>query len=94
MGRLHEASCLVLDILLLTAAARAQTSTGGVSGTVTDPGGAVVPGVKMTITNLDTSEARRLDSNESGSYSFTALPPGRYHFEADRNGFKRLSLIR
>lgn len=80
---------LFSTFLLLTAAAWAQTSTGGVSGTVTDPGGAVVPGVKLTITNLNTNEARRLDSNESGAYSFTALPPGRYRFEAELNGFKR-----
>jgi len=59
----------------------AQTFTGTITGTVTDPAGAVVPGAVLTVTNLETNESRRLTSNEAGLFNFTALPPGRYRFE-------------
>jgi hypothetical protein len=67
----------------------AQTFTGSITGTVTDPAGAVVPAAVFTLTNLDTNEARRQVSNESGVYTFAALPPGRYRLELERPGFKR-----
>ena len=82
---------LVLGLLLLPYTARLwpQTSTGGVSGTVSDPAGAVVAGAKLTITNLDRNENRETTANDSGAYSFTALPPGRYRFAVEHPGFKR-----
>src|SRR5262249_50693472 len=66
-----------------------QTSTGGMTGIVSDPAGAVIPGVKLLITNLETNDSRRSATNETGGYSFTTLPPGRYRFEAEHSGFKR-----
>src|SRR5262245_35640866 len=74
---------------LVAATLVAQTFTGSITGTVTDPAGAVVPAAVLTLTNLDTNEARRQVSNESGVYTFAALPPGRYRLELERPGFKR-----
>src|SRR5215471_7301017 len=80
---------LCLSILLLAIAAGAQTFTGGITGVVTDPGGAVVPGAALRLTNLDTNEARRQSSNDTGVYTFTALTPGRYRLALEHPGFKR-----
>ncbi len=66
-----------------------QTSTGGLSGTITDPAGAVVAGARIVLTNLETNDSRRGESNEIGFYSFPALPPGRYRIELEHAGFKR-----
>src|SRR5215472_10008833 len=69
--------------------ALAQTFTGNITGAVSDPAGAIVPGAVLTVTNLETNESRRLLSNEAGLFNFTALPPGRYRLEVERPGFKR-----
>src|SRR5262249_16738862 len=66
-----------------------QTSTGGLSGTVTDPAGAVIAGARLILVNLETNDSRRGESNEIGFYSFPALPPGRYKVEVERAGSQR-----
>src|SRR5438876_77818 len=67
----------------------AQTSTGGISGTVRDSSGAGVPQARLTLTNLDTNARREQESDEHGIFSFTSLPPARYRLEAERTGFKK-----
>src|SRR5437764_14240136 len=74
--------------VLLVGAALAQTSTGGVSGTVRDASGAVAPQAQLTLTNLETHERREQKSDERGLFSFTALQPARYRLEAAREDFK------
>ena len=78
--------------VLLASAALAQTSTGGVSGTVRDASGAVAPQAQLTLTNLETNERREQKSDERGLFSFTALQPARYRLEAAREGFKTFAL--
>src|SRR5262249_8481527 len=82
---------LALGMLLSVAAASlmGQTSTGGLSGTVTDPAGSVVAGARLVLTNLETNDSRRGQSNEIGLYSFPVLPAGRYRIELEHAGFKR-----
>ncbi len=75
-------------LLVFVCASFAQTFTGGITGTVTDPAGAVVPGAVLRLTNLDTNDSREQLSNEAGGYTFTALPPGRYRLALDHPGFK------
>lgn len=76
-------------LFLIAGALAGQTSTGGISGTVTDPEGSVIAGAQVSVTNLETNEARRSTSNEVGFYSFPALPPARYKIEFEHPGFKR-----
>jgi Carboxypeptidase regulatory-like domain/TonB dependent receptor-like, beta-barrel len=67
----------------------AQTAnTGALTGTVTDPSGAVIAGAKVTVTNLATGQSRTVTTDSKGSYQISLLPPGNYsvHFEAE--GFK------
>jgi hypothetical protein len=55
---------------------------------VTDPSGAVVPGVTVTICNLQTGLRQILATNPDGFFSSSGLPPGRYQVEARHPGFR------
>ena len=55
-----------------------QAETGQVTGTVTDPSGAIVAGAKVTITDVNTGASRTGTTNSSGSYTFTNLKPSTY----------------
>ena len=75
-------------LLLANGPAHAQMSTGTILGQVTDPTGAVVPGAKVTATNVDTSSSRSGTTNAEGSYRFPAMPVGNYRIEVSKQGFK------
>src|SRR5437899_9027008 len=66
-----------------------QTYTGGLTGAVNDPAGALVPSASLKLTNLETNDVRQQSTNETGAYNFTALPPGRYRLELEHPGFKK-----
>ena len=59
---------LVLALLVGSVPASAQQQLGAIQGTITDPSGAVVPGVAVTVTNVATGVARATVSNEAGVY--------------------------
>jgi hypothetical protein len=61
---------------------------GTVTGVVRDASGAIIPGATVTVVNTGTNAAREAQSNESGSYSFPALPPGNYSVKAELQGFR------
>ncbi len=67
---------------------KAQVTTGTISGTVTDPNGAVVAGATVKATNQDTNSERQSSSDSDGHFSFTLLPPGRYRVEIAAPGFQ------
>src|SRR6185369_5249489 len=58
------------------------------TGTVTDPSGAAVPNVTVTLTSNDTNQARTATTGNDGEYKFTLLPPGGYKVRFAANGFK------
>jgi hypothetical protein len=60
-------------------------------GTVTDPGGAVIPGVAVTITQTATGAARELTTDDSGNYVGVQLPVGSFTVRARATGFKEAS---
>src|SRR5215831_20520424 len=62
----------------------AQKSTGDILGTVTDASGSVVPGVKITLTNVDTQDVRDTTTNALGEYRFAFVPIGTYSVKAER----------
>src|SRR6266404_2123120 len=66
---------------------RAQTPSATVVGRVTDPSGAVVPGVTIQLTNVDRNVSQDGASNEAGDFTVPYLTPGRYTLEAKANGF-------
>jgi len=68
---------------------RAQTATGSVLGTVTDPSGAVVPGVMVTIKSLATGFTATATTTSSGTYAFPVLQPGNYVLGFSAPNFNR-----
>ena len=73
-------------VLLGVSDAYAQ-STGTISGTVTDQTGGVVPGVDVTITNLDTGVTRSVPTDGEGRYQAPSLALGTYEVRAEQAGF-------
>ena len=67
----------------------AQESTGTISGTVTDPSGAVIPQAAIVIANVQTGVSRKEASNSSGLFVITNLPVGNYTLSAEASGFKK-----
>src|SRR5437879_2796844 len=63
-------------------------ATAQISGSVKDPSGAVLPGVEITATQIDTGIARTTVTNETGSYVLPNLPLGPYRVEAALPGFR------
>src|SRR2546426_443972 len=61
-------------------------------GTVTDIGGGVVAGAKVTITETNTGVSHSNPTNESGNYTFPDIPPGVYAVSVEHSGFKKETL--
>src|SRR5215471_16987393 len=70
----------------------AQTSFGRISGSVTDPTGAAVPGATVKIINMETQNARTVETDGNGLYAVTNLPVGPYTLEATQKGFQTQQL--
>lgn len=81
-------ACLIL-LLILQAAAFAQTFRAQITGVVTDQTGAVAPTAKIKATNIATGVAQTVQSNEQGVYRFVDLQPGQYRVETELTGFKK-----
>lgn len=75
-------------VLLSAAPSLAQRSTATLRGTVTDATGAVLPGVAVTATQVETGVARTTVTNQSGIFFLPELPVGRYNVVAELAGFK------
>ena len=67
----------------------AQTMTSSIVGTASDPSGAVIPGVAVTVTNVDTGIKSTTTTDSVGNYTVGQLPPGKYQIEAEIAGFKK-----
>jgi hypothetical protein len=76
--------CLFCSTLLI-----AQSTGGRILGRVTDPSGAVVNGVKVTLINEATGVQRAVTTNESGDYVLVEVTPGTYYTEYELTGFKK-----
>src|SRR5713101_6357074 len=74
-------------LLVWPARLAAQTVTGTLQGTVTDPSGGVLPGAGIAIHSKETGQQRNLTTNARGSYTATFLPIGKYRVEASLSGF-------
>ena len=65
-----------------------QTQLATVSGTITDPSGAVVPGVSVTIVSQGTGLKRSALTDTAGEYRFAGLPTGNYSLRMEKTGFQ------
>lgn len=66
--------------------------TGSISGTVTDPTGAVIPGAKVTVKHLETNTPGTTVSNEAGLFTIRNLPPGTYSMTVEAPKFRKLQI--
>ena len=83
-------SKLVVFVLLGAAVAAAQETRGDVSGTVTDSQGAVIAGLTVTVTNVDTNVKTEVKTGANGFYLAPLLITGNYQIVAESAGFKKL----
>jgi len=65
-----------------------QTPSASITGRITDATAAVIPGVTITVKNVDTNITQKATSNEVGDYTIPFLNPGRYTLEATSAGFR------
>jgi len=77
------------SFLLSAIAAFAQSSTGTLTGVVTDPQQARLSGAKLTLTNEGTGVAATVTANDAGEYTFPLLASGRYKLETEAAGFQK-----
>lgn len=76
-------------VLLGPATSSAQVTFGSVTGLVTDPGGAVIPGADVRLTNSDTGEERVAATGATGRFTMSQLKAGTYELAIETAGFKR-----
>jgi len=88
---LKKIIAVLVCALALGAPAFAQSTAanGTIEGTILDTSGGVLPGVTVTITNVDTGAERSLTTNEKGLYRAPLLPLGKYRVVAELQGFKK-----
>src|SRR5262245_3027944 len=90
MSRLWYLKTLLVVAILVSFSVRglyAQTF-GEVTGRVTDPSGAVIPGASLTLTNTNTNAGRNVVTTEAGAYTFPSIAPGFYRLRTELPGFK------
>jgi hypothetical protein len=80
--------CVAALILLVSVFAAGQEFRGSITGKVTDPNGAIVPGATVTVQNVLTNVDTTATTNDDGSYSFPVLQPGSYKLTVSKQGFK------
>ncbi len=76
-----------LAVVLPDMPAAAQSATGQILGTVTDPTGAVIPGATVTVTNTATNVSRTVKTTAAGAYVVAQLNPGPYSIKVEAAGF-------
>jgi hypothetical protein len=79
---------VLASVVLSPACVFAQSSNATLSGTVSDAGSALIPGVAITAKNIDTGVVSTAISNESGAYNLSGLLPGVYIVTAELPGFR------
>ncbi len=87
LRKIHFA--IVALLLAFPLGAVAQVTTATIVGTVTDPGGANVPGAQVVARNVDTGLTRTVTSSDEGTYRLEFLPVGNYVVEVSIAGFKK-----
>lgn len=79
---------LLVFALLVAGAARAQTTTGQITGVVQDPSAAVITGAKVSVTQQETGLVRESQTNMEGIFAFPLLPIGTWTLRVEQAGFR------
>src|SRR5260221_11169581 len=86
--RLAIACCLI--VWMAGPALSQSRSTGEIRGTATDSSGAVLPGVTVTVLNINTGVTATFVTNGDGLYDTVSTPTGTYQISFEKTGFKKL----
>jgi hypothetical protein len=81
---------IILLILGLVPSVYAQTISGTIVGTVTDPSGLAVPGASVTLTQTATGVQLTAQTSATGDFAFNSIAPGAYRLAIEATGFKKL----
>ena len=86
---LRARSCFgaLFFVVVVASLAFAQAGRGSISGTITDPAGALVPGAQVVLLNKATGATQHTVTSAAGLYSFISLNPGVYQVTASQAGF-------
>ena len=87
---IQSLSVCLLFVLSSLAAYAQSASTGALTGTVTDPTGAVLRNAQIALRNIGTGETRGAITDQGGSYHLSLLPPGKYELTVEATGFAPL----
>ena len=91
--KLKTELCSVVSVyvilILLCGVSRAQVTTASLTGTITDPTGALVSGANVTVVKVDTQFSSKAVSNAGGVYRIDLLPIGTYTMTVEAPGFKK-----
>ncbi len=79
------AACFLFSLVVIHASA---SVTGSISGTISDPAGAVIPGASVTAIENETGVRQQVITDNKGFYSLLALPVGTYAITVQKTGFK------
>jgi len=90
MRSMSKLTWIGLLFLLLTGLAIGQSYLGSITGTVTDPNGAVVPEAQVTLLNEGTGIKSTATTNQEGNYTFGYLAVGTYTVTIVKSGFKEV----
>jgi outer membrane receptor protein involved in Fe transport len=88
---LSLAVSLIVGILATIQPAWSQEVTASITGTVTDPSSAAVPGAKVTATSVERGVSYSAETNDSGLYRISQLPAGTYNLKVEKSGFSSAS---
>ena len=80
---------IMISIIMLAAISFAQTAE--LTGLITDPSGAPVPGAGVSVRNIETGVNTDTVTNNQGYYTVTHLNPGNYELTVQKTGFKALT---
>src|ERR1700710_680727 len=90
---MRKASLLGLylcDLSMTVLVYGSSTNAGDIRGTVTDPSGALIPEVTVTVLNVETGVAKDYVTNHDGVYDTSSVVTGQYQITFTKNGFNRL----
>src|SRR6266404_5638025 len=87
---LHVAIACGLLLCVAQVGLAQNTNSSDIRGTAIDPSGAVLPGVNVTVTNVDTGVVRDFVTNSDGLYDTNSILPGSYTITFSKDGFQKL----
>src|SRR5215510_14908193 len=90
MQRIIRFSSLFILVLTLTLVAAAQTTSGSIAGTITDPNQAAISNATVKISDESKSFTLSATTDVEGRFVFPQVPPGTYKMSVESSGFKKL----